>query len=1168
MTNFVHLRVHTDYSMRDGLMDVKAVVQNAKALGFPAIAITDFMNQCNTIKLFEQTRSQGLKPIYGIDLNVYDDSPTKESICEFFTVTLLAMNDLGYRNIVELESNAWRRGDLDHQTCINLSWLSKFSEGIILLSGGVDGDIGKGIIAGKEELVKKRLEFYLAHFKDRFYLEVSRLKRPHEESYIEQALLLAVNYDLPIVATNKVMFLKREDFQIHKIRVAIQDKVLLSDEHWVHPYTEEMYFKTANEMAELFKDIPEALENSYEIAKRCTVTLHIGKNFLPRFPTGNLTAAEYLKKEAYEGLEKRLEFLYPDKEERDKQRPRYITRLETELDVIIRMDFPGYFLIVMEFIQWSKNNHVPVGPGRGSGGGSLVAYAIKITDFDPLAFDLLFERFLNPERVSMPDFDVDFCMDNRGKVIQHVAEKYGRQSVSQIITFGTLAAKASIKSVARCMGFSYSFGDGLAKLIPSKPLDITLKQAIFENEDKTLKNRYEKEEDVHTVLDIAMRLEGITTSNGKHAGGVVISPTCITDFAPLMCDSDGLDFKTQFDKHDVEEAGLVKFDFLGLRTLTIIDWALEMINERMRREGKELVDISKIDLADPKAYEVLKSGETTAIFQLESRGMRDLIRKMQPDCFEDMIALVALYRPGPIGCGMVDNFVNRKHGLEQVAYPHPDFQHPCLKPILEPTYGIVVYQEQVMQIAQALAGYTLGGADLLRRAMGKKKPEEMAKQRCVFKKGAEDRGIDGDLAMKIFDQVEKFAGYGFNKSHSAAYALVSFQTLWLKTHFPAEFLAAMMTADKENAEKIVVYVNECRRLGIKILPPSINEGQIHFIVNKSGEIIYSLGAIKGVGEGPVAEFMREREENGPFKSIFDFARRVDGKVINRRILEALINAGAMDGLGPHRAALLNSVDTALKLSQETKQNKDSGDFDIFAAFEESEFDEPEYEDCKPLSDLAWRKGEIDTLGLYLTGHPIDQYLSEIKNITRYSIGEIHPADFGEEKKEIYTVAGIVIKVENRKTKDGKSLLNCIIEDYTGKLSITIWNEDIDKYSEIIKENELLIVSGIAGYDNFNKCTKLSPKSIMNIAMARSALAKAVRIFINEDNMASANVLDEIVKQANSNPGNVPLEVILEHKNGLLISPSEIKIEPNNQLLENLRFVTGYDTTVVYAKPAL
>ena len=1160
MHNFVHLRVHTDYSQCDGLLDVKNVVKNAKALNYHAVAITDYMNQCNTVKLFEETRGVGIKPVYGIDLNVFDDLTKKPGINEFFRITLLAINDLGYRNIVELESNGWRRGDFQYQTCVNFTWLKKYCEGVIVLSGGIDGAIAKYSLQKRDDDVKKHIEFFQTYFKDNFYLEIARLGQLNEEAYIKKALELAVTYDLPVVATNKVMFATRDNFEIHKIRVAIQDKVKLSDENWVHPYTEEMYFKSIEEMNELFSDIPEALENSYEIAKRCTVNLHIGKNYLPKFPTGDLSPADYLRKEAYEGLEKRLEFLYPDKEEREKQRPRYVERLEKELNVIITMDFPGYFLIVMEFIQWSKNNHVPVGPGRGSGGGSLVAYAIKITDFDPLQFDLLFERFLNPERVSMPDYDVDFCMDNRGKVIQHVAEKYGRQSVSQIITFGTLGAKASVKAVVRVLDKPYSVGERIAKLIPGTP-DMTLTKAIYQNEDQTLKTLYEKDEEVKEVIDIALKLEGVTTSNGKHAGGVVISPTCITDFAPLMCDSNGLDFKTQFDKHDVEEAGLVKFDFLGLKTLTIIDWALEMINKRLTREGKPLLNISAIDLADVESYNLLKSSETTAVFQLESVGMRKLIAKMQPDCFEDMIALVALYRPGPLGCGMVDNFVNRKHGLEPVAYPHPDFQHPCLKPILEPTYGIVVYQEQVMQIAQALAGYTLGGADLLRRAMGKKKPEEMAKQRSVFKEGAEKKGIDGDLAMKIFDQVEKFAGYGFNKSHSAAYALVAYQTLWLKTHYPNEFLAAMMTADKENAEKVVPYIAECRRLGIKVLPPSVNMGEVHFTVNEKGEIIYSLAAIKGVGEGPVNAIMNERKKGGPFKSFFDFCRRIDSQYINKRILESLVFAGAFDGLGPHRASIMASIDIGIKLSQEAKQNLENGEFDIFGDLEETL--DPSYVKAKPFPDNVWRKGEVDTLGLYLTGHPIDPYVQEIKHLTQTQIKDAEISEYGAKDAQIYTIAAVVTKIENRKTKEGKSIMSVTLEDYTGHMLLTFWNENAEKYQPLIHENQLLVVTGTVTLDKFNDCKKINYRKVMDISEARATLAKSLRLFVNEKTLDKPGFIDNIINLSQKSPGKLPLEFVIEHNNSVMIAKSQVFVDPSDTLIDDLKFASGHEVEISY-----
>ncbi|WP_029823709.1 DNA polymerase III subunit alpha, partial [Vibrio parahaemolyticus] len=687
---------------------------------------------------------------------------------------------------------AYLRGHVQHQPVIDRAWLAEMSEGLIVLSGAKNGDIGKALLKGNRKLVESCVEFYKQHFPDRFYLELIRTGRPDEETYLHFAIDLAEQHDLPVVATNEVVFLSADLFDAHEIRVAIHDGYTLEDPRRPKNYSPQQYLRTEEEMCELFADIPEALENSVEIAKRCNVTVRLGEYFLPAFPTEGMEETEFLVMKSREGLEERLEFLFPDEEERKKRRPEYDERLQIELDVINQMGFPGYFLIVMEFIQWSKDNAIPVGPGRGSGAGSLVAYALKITDLDPLEYDLLFERFLNPERVSMPDFDVDFCMDKRDQVIDHVAEMYGRDAVSQIITFGTMAAKAVIRDVGRVLGHPFGFVDRISKLVPPDP-GMTLEKAF--KAEPALPELYEADEEVKELIDMCRLLEGCTRNAGKHAGGVVISPTTITDFAPIYADAEGHFPVTQFDKNDVETAGLVKFDFLGLRTLTIIDWALGLINPRLEKEGKPPVRIESIPLEDPASFRLLQNSETTAVFQLESRGMKELIKRLQPDCFEDIIALVALFRPGPLQSGMVDNFIDRKHGREAISYPDEKWQHESLKEILDPTYGIILYQEQVMQIAQVLSGYTLGGADMLRRAMGKKKPEEMAKQRATFEEGAVKNGVDGELAMKIFDLVEKFAGYGFNKSHSAAYALVSYQTLWLKTHYPAEFMAAVMTAD-------------------------------------------------------------------------------------------------------------------------------------------------------------------------------------------------------------------------------------------------------------------------------------------------------------------------------------------------------------------------------------
>ena len=777
---FIHLRVHSDYSMIDGLAKTGPLVKKVASLGMPAFAITDFTNLCGLVKFYGAAHGAGIKPIVGAD--VYLETELLGD--EYAHLTILARDNVGYQNLTLLISEAYKHGYGAAGPVIKQEWLTTYKEGLLLLSGGRMGDVGKFLLRGNRALVEQCLEYYQTHFPDSYYLELIRTGRPDEESYLHEAVALASEKGLPVVATNDVRFLDSDDFDAHEIRVAIHDGFTLSDPKRPKHYSPQQYMRTEEEMCELFADIPEALENSVEIAKRCNVTIRLGEYFLPQFPTGDMSTEDFLIKKSKEGLEERLAFLFPDPQEREKRRPEYDERLEIELKVINQMGFPGYFLIVMEFIQWSKDNGVPVGPGRGSGAGSLVAYSLKITDLDPLEFDLLFERFLNPERVSMPDFDVDFCMEKRDRVIDHVADMYGRDAVSQIITFGTMAAKAVIRDVGRVLGHPYGFVDRISKLVPPDP-GMTLEKAFAA--EPQLPEIYEADEEVKSLIDMARKLEGVTRNAGKHAGGVVISPTKITDFAPLYCDPEGNNPVTQFDKNDVEYAGLVKFDFLGLRTLTIINWALEMINARRAKKSLEPVDISAISLTDQRSFDMLQRSETTAVFQLESRGMKDLIKRLRPDCFEDMIALVALFRPGPLQSGMVDNFIDRKHGVEEISYPDVKWQHESLQPVLEPTYGVILYQEQVMQIAQVLAGYTLGGADMLRRAMGKKKPEEMAKQRSVFEAGAIKNGVDGELAMKIFDLVEKFAGYGFNKSHSAAYALVSYQTLWLKAHYPAYF---------------------------------------------------------------------------------------------------------------------------------------------------------------------------------------------------------------------------------------------------------------------------------------------------------------------------------------------------------------------------------------------
>lgn len=949
--------------------------------------------------------------------------------------------------------------------------------------------MGRALLKGNQQQVERCIEFYQTHFADHFYLELIRTGRADEESYLHFALDVAEQYDLPVVATNEVVFITEESFEAHEIRVAIHDGYTLEDPRRPKNYSPKQYLRSEVEMCELFADIPEALANSVEIAKRCNVTVRLGEYFLPNFPTGGMAIEDFLVMKSREGLEERLEFLFPDPEVRAKRRPEYDERLQVELDVINQMGFPGYFLIVMEFIQWSKDNDIPVGPGRGSGAGSLVAYALKITDLDPLEYDLLFERFLNPERVSMPDFDVDFCMDKRDQVIDHVAEMYGRDAVSQIITFGTMAAKAVIRDVGRVLGHPFGFVDRISKLVPPDP-GMTLEKAFIA--EPALQELYDADEEVKELIDKCRILEGCTRNAGKHAGGVVISPTAITDFAPIYCDAEGNFPVTQFDKNDVETAGLVKFDFLGLRTLTIIDWALGLVNPRLKKAGKPPVRIEAIPLDDARSFRNLQDAKTTAVFQLESRGMKELIKRLQPDCFEDIIALVALFRPGPLQSGMVDNFIDRKHGREAISYPDEKWQHESLKEILEPTYGIILYQEQVMQIAQVLSGYTLGGADMLRRAMGKKKPEEMAKQRAVFQEGAEKNGVDGELAMKIFDLVEKFAGYGFNKSHSAAYALVSYQTLWLKTHYPAEFMAAVMTADMDNTEKVVGLVDECKNMGLTVLPPDINSGLYRFNVDDNGAIVYGIGAIKGVGEGPIEAILEARNKGGYFKDLFDFCARIDLKKVNKRVIEKLILAGALDRLGPHRAAMMASVDDAVRAASQHHQAEAFGQADMFGVLTDApEEVEQKYTQVPEWPEKVRLEGERETLGLYLTGHPVDEYLKELTKYTSCRLNEAAPT----RRDQSLTVAGLVIAARVMTTKRGTRIGLMTLDDRSGRMEVMLYSEALDRYAEWLEKDKILVVSGQVSFDDFNGGLKMSAREVMDLGSAREKFARGLSISI-------------------------------------------------------------------------
>ncbi|WP_339884790.1 DNA polymerase III subunit alpha, partial [Vreelandella maris] len=989
-----------------------------------------------------------------------------------------------------------------------------------------------------------------------------RTGRPLEEACVHASVKLAIETGTPVVATNDVRFLEREDFWAHETRVAIGEGKALDDPRRERRYTEEQYLKSPDEMAALFADIPEALENSVMIAERCSVDVRLGEIFLPEFgiPEG-MTQDEFFRKVSHDGLTDRLDFLFPaeryprDSDEYKAIDQRYRDRLEFELNVIIQMGFPGYFLIVMDFIQWAKDNSVPVGPGRGSGAGSLVAYAQKITDLDPIGYDLLFERFLNPERVSMPDFDVDFCMEKRDKVIEYVAERYGRNAVSQIVTFGTMAAKAVVRDVARAQGRPYSLGDKLSKLIPFE-VGMTLAKAI--EQEPALKEFIGNDEEAEEIWEMALKLEGTTRGTGKHAGGVVIAPTKLTDFSPLLCDEDGSGLVVQFDKNDIEEAGLVKFDFLGLRTLTIIDWALEMVDKVRSVNDQGPLNIDSIPLDDAPTFEMLKRAETTAVFQLESRGMKELIKRLLPDSLDDMIALVALFRPGPLQSGMVDDFINRKHGRAEVSYPHPDYQHELLKPVLAPTYGIILYQEQVMQIAQVMAGYSLGQADMLRRAMGKKKPEEMAKQRDGFMEGCAANGIDKDLAGNIFDLVEKFAGYGFNKSHSAAYALVSYQTAWLKAHYPGPFMAAVMSTEMDNLDKVVPLIEECRNLKLTVTPPDVNVGGYKFTVDTDARVVYGLGAIRGVGEGPIGAIVEAREADGPFKDIFDFCRRMDPKRMNKRTLEALIRSGALDTIGPNRAVLFAAMEDALKAAAQNHTNQNLGMLDMFGdAFVEADDSDSnvyaEYINAREWTDRERLSGEKDTLGLYLTGHPIDEYERELKRFVSTRISDLKPS------RDPQRVAGLVVGVRTMKSKRGDTMAFITLDDRTGRIEASLFGELFEQLRGQIEADQVLIVEGEVSSDEFSGGLRLRGKDVTPMVTARIRYGQAVELALDAGQI-NGRLIETLRDSLTPYRDEAGLPVRLQYRHPAAVAWLELadewKVAPSDDLLLALRDVQG------------
>ena len=1140
--------MHSEYSLIDSCVRIQPLIEAAVQAGMPAVAVTDQSNMFSMVKFYRAALKRGIKPIVGVDLWIYNELDHNQPS----RLILLCQNRQGYLNLTRLVSRSYSDGQQRGLPLVYKEWFKDASSGLIALSGGQEGDIGQALLSGNNNYAQQLLKEWLLRFPDRFYIELQRTGRKHEEAYLHGALDLAVQADVPVVATNNVRFLVPDDFEAHEARVCIHEGRTLEDPRRQHLYTEQQYLRSPEEMAELFADIPEAISNTVEIARRCNLQLTLGKNILPDFPVPKgMTVESFFREQAQQGLKTRMAGGDAGSLADNERNRIYNERLAHELEVIINMGYPGYFLIVADFIKWAKENDIPVGPGRGSGAGSLVAYALGITDLDPIRYDLLFERFLNPERVSLPDFDIDFCMEGRDRVIDYVTQRYGRDRVSQIITYGTMAAKAVVRDVGRVLGHPYGFVDQLAKLIPFE-LGMTLDKAL--EDEELLKRRYDEEEDVRTLIDLARSLEGLVRNAGKHAGGVVIAPSKLTDFTPLYCEQGSTSAVTQFDKDDVEAIGLVKFDFLGLRTLTIIDRTVKTINRIRSAAGEPGLDIDSIPLDDKASYDLLKKCATTAVFQLESRGMKDLIKRLQPDCFDEIIALVALFRPGPLQSGMVDDFINRKHGARV------DYLLPALEPILKPTYGVILYQEQVMQIAQVLAGYSLGQADLLRRAMGKKKPEEMAKQREVFLEGAREKGIKAHTAEHIFNLMDKFAGYGFNKSHSAAYALIAYQTAWLKAHYPAAFMAAVMSSDMDNTDKIMMLIDECRSMGLTIRPPDINSCEYEFTAGDETAILYGLGAIKGVGAAVVEGITAQRREQGPFRDLFDLCQRIDLRKANRRVLEALIKSGALDAFENNRARSMASLTTILQIAERHIRDRAAGQDDMFGNAGPLPEDGDKFEHILPETTAHWTEqqrlqGEKETLGLYLTGHPIERYQNELLQFITTRIVDLKPS-----QDQIVLVAGLVVAIRTMNSRRGERIAFVTLDDRSGRIELAVFAEAYQRYRDLLVKDRLLVVEGTVNIDEYSGGFRMSAEKIYDIDRAREVFAKRLEIDVEDKYSANGFIgsLADVLQPFRQGDCPVWINYQGQHATARMALGQDWCIHPTDELLHRLTEVAGPD----------
>jgi DNA polymerase-3 subunit alpha len=1141
---FVHLRMHSEYSVSDGIVRIDEAVARVAADRMPALALTDAANLFGMVKFYGAARSAGVKPIIGADCWIENQAERDKP----FRLLLLCASRAGYLRLCELLSRAWLANQHRSRAIIARAWLEEGSDGLIALSGFLGGELAAPLLSDHAESAERIARYWSERFPGRYYIELQRAGQPNGEALLSRSVALAGRLRLPVVATHPVQFLDAEDFKAHEARVCIAQGYLLGDQRRPKAFTPEQYFKSQAEMAELFADAPQALENSVEIALRCNLEIPLGKTRLPAFPTpAGVTLEEHLTNEAQAGLTRRAAELGLLGETLE----RYSARLDFEIRTIVQMGFAGYFLIVADFINWAKTNGVPVGPGRGSGAGSLVAYSLGITDLDPLRYDLLFERFLNPERVSMPDFDIDFCQDGRDRVIDYVRRKFGEESVSQIATFGTLAARAVVRDVGRVLDLGYNFCDQIAKLIPVQPgKNVTLADA--RKAEPLLAEREKNEDEVRELLELGEKLEGLVRNVGMHAGGVLIAPGRLVEYCPLYAAEGTNHVISQLDKDDVEAIGLVKFDFLGLTTLTVLDWAERSVRQMGRDAGFADFSLARIPLDDAATYQLLSAGNTTTVFQLESRGMRDLIRRARPDRFEDVIALVALYRPGPMD--LIPDFIARKHGEQRV-----DYLDARLEPILGPTYGIMVYQEQVMQIAQVIGGYTLGGADLLRRAMGKKKPEEMAQQRDIFVSGAQQNGLSRAKATQLFDLMEKFAGYGFNKSHAAAYALLAYQTAYMKAHHRSAFLAANLSAVMNDTDKVRQFYEDALANGLAILPPDINASEYRFTPVDGQRIRYGLGAVRGTGEAAIQSIVEARRQ-APFTDLFDFCRRVDKRMVNRRVVEALVRAGAFDALDAQRWKLLASVGRALEAAEQAEraatQSSLFGEAEAPRGGSHAYVDTPGWELRQKLLE------EKAALGFSISGHLFSVYERELAGFARTPLARLSPGD------RVW-MAGVVTQARMQMTRRGRMMV-VTLDDASAQVEITVFNELFEKSRDKIKEDALLVVAGKVQRDEFSGGLRVGADELLDLESLRSRFAARLRIAMNGE--ADAKRLQQLLAPYRASGGGA-CQVVVSYRNATAACDVALgdawRVRPDSRLIAELgAWLTPENVQLVYGAAAV